>query len=78
MHKKSLLILLLFTIIFSACRSKKEVDCPSFDIENPEEEAKRKGSKYSIVILKDGKRIINTKKRKRKAKNKLFKKKVYE
>ncbi|MAR40036.1 MAG: hypothetical protein CMD22_05140 [Flavobacteriales bacterium] len=76
MHKKSIFILLLFTIIVSSCRFKKEVSCPSFDIEQPEAEKKKKKSKYSIVILKDGKRI-NSKKRRNKSKNKLFRKKMY-
>jgi len=75
MNKKSIFILLLFTIIVTSCRSKKEVSCPSFDIEHPELEKNKKKSKYSVVILKDGKRI-NSKKRK-KTKNKLFKKKMY-
>ena len=76
MHKKSIFILLLFTIMVTSCRSKKEVSCPSFDIEHPEGEKKKKKSKYSVVILKDGKRI-NSKKRRKKSKNKLFKKKMY-
>ena len=76
MNKKSIFILLLFTIIVTSCRSKKEVSCPSFDIEHPEVEKKKKKSKYSVVILKDGKRI-NSKKRRKKSKNKLFKKKRY-
>ena len=79
MYKKIVLILLLFTIITSSCRSKKEATCPSFDIEKTENEnIEKKGSKYSIIILKDGKRINNSKrKRKRKSENKLFKKKMY-
>ena len=79
MYKKLVLILLLFTIIIPSCRSKKEATCPSFDIEKTENEnIEKKGSKYSIIILKDGKRINNSKrKRKRKSENKLFKKKMY-
>ena len=82
MYKKSVLILLLFTIIIPSCRSKKEAICPSFDIEKIEnekiEKKERKGSKYSIIILKDGKRINKSKgKRKRKSENRLFKKKMY-
>ena len=76
MNKKSIFILLLFTIIVTSCRSKKEVSCPSFDIEYPKAEKKKKKSKYSVVILKDGKRI-KSKKRRKKSKNKLFKKKRY-
>ena len=82
MYKKIVLILLLFTIIISSCRSKKEATCPSFDIEktnNEKTENKdKKVSKYSIIILKDGERINKSKrKKKRKSENRLFKKKMY-
>ena len=76
MNKKIIFILLLFTILITSCRSKKEVSCPSFDIETSENKQEKKGSIYRIVILKDGKRI-NGKKRRRKSKNRLFKKKMY-
>ena len=69
MYKKIVLILLLFTIITSSCRSKKEVTCPSFDIEETNNEKienkDKKGSKYSIIILKDGERINKSKRKKR-------------
>ena len=81
MYKKIIFILLLFTILITSCRSKKEASCPSFDIETEEEKKENKRSKYRIVILKDGKKIngkkINGKKRRRKSKNRLFKKKMY-
>ena len=79
MYKKLVLILLLFTIITPSCRSKKEAKCPSFDIEKTENEnTEKKGSKYSIIILKDGKRINKSKRKsKRKSENRLFKKKMY-
>ena len=82
MYKKIVLILLLFTIITSSCRSKKEATCPSFDIEETNNEKienkDKKGSKYSIIILKDGERINKSKrKKKRKSENRLFKKKMY-
>ena len=76
MHKKTIFILLLFTILMTSCRSKKQVSCPSFDIETEEEKKENKRSKYRIVILKDGKKI-NGKKRNKKSKNRLFKKKMY-
>ena len=76
MYKKSIFILLLFTLVIVSCRSKKEVSCPSFDIEKNVSEEDKKKSKYSIVILKDGRRI-NNKKRRKKSENKLFKKKMY-
>jgi len=31
MDKKTIFILLLFTILITSCRGKKEVSCPSFD-----------------------------------------------
>jgi hypothetical protein len=76
MYKKTIFILLLFTILITSCRGKKEVSCPSFDIETAEEKKEKKRSKYRILILKDGKRI-NGKKGRRKSKNQLFKKKMY-
>lgn len=80
MYKKTLFILLLFTILITSCRSKKQTSCPSFDIKT-EEKKENKRSKYRIIILKDGKKInekkINEKKRRRKSKNRLFKKKMY-
>ena len=76
MYKKHIFILLLFTILITSCRSKKEVSCPSFNLEEPKTKTENKKSKYKIVILKDGRRI-NGKKRKRKSKNKLFKRKMY-
>ena len=74
MYKKHIFILLLFTILITSCRSKKEVSCPSFDIEKPN--TKTEKSKYKIVILKDGRRL-NGKKRGKKSQNKLFKRKMY-
>ena len=76
MYKKPIFILLLFTILITSCRSKKEASCPSFDIETAEDKKEKKKSKYRIIILKDGKKI-NGKKRSRKSKNRLFKKKMY-
>lgn len=76
MYKKIIFILLLFTILTTSCKSKKEVSCPSFDIEKPENKKEKKRSKYRIVILKDGK-IIRGGKKRRKSKNRLFKKKMY-
>ena len=77
MYKKTIFILLLFTILITSCRGKKEASCPSFDIETAEEKKEKKRSIYRILILKDGKRIGPGSKRKhKKAKHKLFKKKV--
>tara|TARA_Y100000588_G_C13789030_1_gene725843 strand:+ start:470 stop:685 length:216 start_codon:yes stop_codon:yes gene_type:complete len=69
MYKKATFILVLFTIICFSCRSKKQADCPSFDIEEDiKKEETKKRSKYRIVILKDGKTIFKRKKRKKKEK----------
>ncbi|MDC0201616.1 hypothetical protein OAJ56_00065 [Flavobacteriales bacterium] len=76
MDKKTIFILLLFTILITSCIGKKEASCPSFDIETAEEKKEKKRSKYRILILKDGKRI-NGKKGRKKSKNRLFKKKMY-
>jgi hypothetical protein len=76
MYKKTIFILLLFTILITSCRGKKEVSCPSFDPAVKENKKEKKGSKYKVVILKDGKKITG-KKRRRKSKNRLFKKKTY-
>jgi hypothetical protein len=76
MNKNFIFIILLSTIIFSSCRSRKEASCPSFDIEKPSEKKNNKNSKYEVVILKDGKRI-NKKNKRRKSKNRLFKRKMY-
>ena len=76
MYKKTIFILLLFTILITSCRGKKEVSCPSFDPVVKENKKEKKGSKYKVVILKDGEKI-NGKKRRRKSKNRLFKKKRY-
>ena len=76
MYKKTIFILLLFTILITSCRGKKEVSCPSFDPAVKENKKDKKGSKYKVVILKDRKKISGKKKR-RKSKNRLFKKKRY-
>ena len=78
MYKKTTFLVLLFTMMMISCKSKKEVACPTFDID-PEEvnnKENKKGSKYSVVILKDGKKIGKKKKR-RKTKNRLFKRKIH-
>jgi len=76
MYKKTIFILLLFTILITSCRGKKEVSCPSFDPVVKENKKDKKGSKYEVIILKDGEQISG-KKRRKKSKNRLFKKKMY-
>lgn len=63
MYKKTIFILLLFTILITSCRGKKEVSCPSFDPVVKENKKDKKGSKYKVVILKDGKKISGKKKK---------------
>ncbi|MBG38282.1 MAG: hypothetical protein CMP72_04590 [Flavobacteriales bacterium] len=78
--RKSLkhIFLLIITLLFiSSCRSKKTFNgvealkCTTFD-DKKITNKKKKNSKYEIVVLKDGRRLGN-KKRKRKTKNRLFK-----
>jgi len=57
MYKKTIFILLLFTILITSCRGKKEVSCPSFDPAVKDNKKEKKGSKYEVVILKDGEQI---------------------
>ena len=61
MYKKTIFILLLFTILITSCRGKKEVSCPSFDPAVKENKKEKKGSKYEVVILKDGEQISGKK-----------------
>ena len=61
-------------LVVASCKTKSE--CPSYDDPSTKKEEK-KGSKYKLILLKDGKRIGPDSKRKyKKAKQKLFKKKV--
>ena len=65
MYKKTIFILLLFTILITSCRGKKEVTCPSFDPAVKEKEKEKKRSKYEVVILKNGEQITGKKKEKK-------------
>ena len=72
--KTLILATLLFSLLCSSCKTKS--DCPTFDEPSSKEEAKD-GTKYKLILLKDGKKVgTNKKKRNKKAKQKLFKKKV--
>ena len=74
---KHILFFVLFTLIISYCRSKKTFNgietlkCTSFEKKKIDKKSK-KNTQYEIVVLKDGKRIGN-KKRRKKTKNRLFK-----
>ena len=73
--KKTLILTsLFFTVLFSSCKTKS--DCPAFEEPSGKKETKDE-TKYKLILLKDGKKVgINDKKRNKKAKQKLFKKKV--
>jgi len=76
MKQSKLLILtsIIFFLFFSACKTKSE--CPAFD-EPSSKKAGEDGTKYKLILLKDGKKVGGkSKKRNKKAKQKLFKKKV--
>ena len=74
---KHILFFLILTLTTSSCRSKKTFNgietlkCTSFEEKKIDKKSK-KNTKYEIVVLKDGKRIGN-KKRRKKTKNRLFK-----
>jgi len=74
---KHTLFFVLVVFFLSSCRSKKTFNgvevlkCTAFEETKKSKKAK-KNSKYEIVVLKDGKRIGN-KKRKKRGKNRLFK-----
>ena len=74
---KHTLFFVLVVFFLSSCRSKKTFNgvevlkCTTFEETKKSKKAK-KNSKYEIVVLKDGKRMGN-KKRKKRGKNRLFK-----
>ena len=74
---KHILFFTLVVFLTTSCRSKKTFNgiealkCTTFENKTTKNKNK-KNSKYEIVVLKDGKRIGN-KKRKRKGKSRLFK-----
>ena len=72
--KTLILTTLLFVLLYSSCKTKS--DCPTFDEPSSKEQAKDE-TKYKLILLKDGKKVgASSKKRNKKAKQKLFKKKV--
>ena len=72
--KTLILTSLFFTILFSSCKTKS--DCPTFEESSGKKETEG-GTKYKLILLKDGKKLgASGKKRNKKAKQKLFKKKV--
>jgi len=76
MKQSKILILtsIFFALILTSCKTKNE--CPAYDEPSSKTEGKN-GTKYKLILLKDGKKVgANSKKRNKKAKQKLFKKKV--
>ena len=76
MKQSKILILtsIILVLITGSCKTKSE--CPAYDAPSSKTEAKD-GTKYKLILLKDGKKIgMESKKRNKKAKQKLFKKKV--
>lgn len=72
--KQLILTSIIFFLLFSSCKTKSE--CPAFDAPSSKKDQKN-GTKYKLILLKDGKKVgANSKKRNKKAKQKLFKKKV--
>ena len=68
-------ILILTSIIFILCSCKTKSECPAYNEPSSKTEGKD-GNKYKLILLKDGKKVgVNSKKRNKKAKQKLFKKK---
>ena len=58
------------------CSCKTKSECPAYDEPSSKTEEKN-GTKYKLILLKDGKKVgVTSKKRNKKAKQKLFKKKV--
>ena len=58
------------------CSCKTKSECPAYDEPSSKTEGKN-GTKYKLILLKDGKKVgVTSKKRNKKAKQKLFKKKV--
>jgi len=78
----SLKYIVFFVFVFftiTSCRSKKTfkgtetLKCTTFK-ESKKEGKNKKNSKYEIVVLKDGKRVGNKSKKRRKGRSRLFKK----
>ena len=73
--RKNIILTLLFLAFFAvSCKTKKE--CPSFEEPSSKKEEKS-DTKYKLILLKDGQKVkVSDKKRNKKAKQKLFKKRV--
>ena len=76
MKQFKILILTNLIFFFFLCSCKTKNECPAYDEPTSKEQGKE-GVKYKLILLKDGKKVgMGNKKRNKKAKQKLFKKKV--
>jgi len=72
--KTLLLTAIIITVAVSSCKTKSE--CPSYNEPSTKKE-ETTGTKYKLILLKDGKRVRTVSKKKyKKTTQKLFKKKV--
>ena len=76
MKQSKILILTTLLLFLFICACKTKSECPAYNEPSSKTEGKD-GTKYKLILLKDGKKVgVNSKKRNKKAKQKLFKKKV--
>jgi len=76
MKQVKLLILTIGLLPFFICACKTKNECPAFEEPSSKKQEKDE-TKYKLILLKDGKKVgTGSKKRNKKAKQKLFKKKV--
>ncbi len=75
MKQSKILILTILFLFFFICACKTKSECPAFD-EPSSKKQEKDGTKYKLILLKDGKKVrTGSKKRNKKPKQKLFKKK---
>ena len=75
MKQFKILILTTLLLFFFICACKTKNECPAFD-EPSSKKQEKDGTKYKLILLKDGKKVrTGSKKRNKKPKQKLFKKK---
>ena len=75
MKQSKTLILTTLLLFFFLCACKTKSECPAFDDPSSKKQEKD-GTKYKLILLKDGKKVrTGSKKRNKKPKQKLFKKK---
>ena len=75
MKQSKTLILTTLLLFFFLCACKTKSECPAFD-EPSSKKQEKDGTKYKLILLKDGKKVrTGSKKRNKNPKQKLFKKK---